>query len=468
MNIAGLDFFSEPPQISYCKKESNQTFFGGILFFIYIAVMVIISAIYTLDYIINDKYEIQYSLIKNTESNALKLNENEELNPMINMSIDFFKLSGDNETRLSDRFVLLQMGVDRPLERGKFFQTKANDTLLYIAYVCQDENCTLEENDYDEFGYLLTMTYKSYKLDHQSKTIPLDVNADRNLTEEYPFFFDNTLFRVSQWEVLKYSEERGIAGLFDEWFNIKSEFVSGFISSSETYTFNHPLEDGDDEGHKLKFLCMIGIENNHYQYTQYKRAKKSFLDVLANIGALFSTFFAVFIFIYKYYSRNYDNYYLVDKILSSKKIKRLEAQNKKKITKKEDIELSSNIFNEENNTDSNKESPLIGDVPDPKSLDINDGVDVNDENRESIITNFKNLKFSDFILNNFSCRCCKKRNQAEIIDLCNEILSKYISVDIILYNQIMMENVLKDYKWNDPQLSSIKSNDLILKLDKIT
>ena len=107
-------------------------------------------------------------------------------------------------------------------------------------------------------------------------------------------------------------------------------------------------------------------------------------------------------------------------------------------------------------------------MPDPKSLDINDGVDVNDENRESIITNFKNLKFSDFILNNFSCRCCKKRNQAEIIDLCNEILSKYISVDIILYNQIMMENVLKDYKWNDPQLSSIKSNDLILKLDKIT
>ena len=32
----------------------------------------------------------------------------------------------------------------------------------------------------------------------------------------------------------------------------------------------------------------------------------------------------------------------------------------------------------------------------------------------------------------------------------------------------MMENILKDYKWNDPKFSSLKSNDLILKLDKIT
>jgi hypothetical protein len=103
-------------------------------------------------------------------------------------------------------------------------------------------------------------------------------------------------------------------------FGRKSEFISGFISSTESYTLIHPFEFGD-LGKKAKFLCFIIVENNHFQYTEYKRARKSFLDVLANIGALFSTFFAVFIFVYKYYSRNYDNYYLVDKILSSKKIK---------------------------------------------------------------------------------------------------------------------------------------------------
>ena len=463
MNIAGLDFFSEPPQINYCKKETNQTFFGGILFFIYIAVMVIISAIYTLDYFINDKYDIQYSLIKNTESNALKLNQDQELNPMINMSIEFFKMSDDNETKLSNRFLLL--GNAGIIDRGKFFKTRANETFLELVYLCPDDNCTLDENDTDPLGYYLEMTYKGYKLDHQSETIPLDVNADRTFTEEYPFFFDNTLIRRSQWEVIKYVEERGIAGLFDKIFNRKSEFIGGFISSTESYTLAHSFElDGIET--KAKAICLIIIENNHFQYTEYKRARKSFLDVLANIGALFSTFFAVFIFVYKYYSRNYDNYYLVDKILSSKKIKSLEAKNRK--TKKKDIELTSNVLNEENNADTNKESPLIGDVPDANSLNINDNDDADNDRQESIVTNFKNLKFMDFVLNNFNCKCCKKRNQAEIIDTCNEILSKYISVDIILYNQIMMENLLKDYKWNDPQFSSLKSNDLILKLDRIT
>ena len=468
MNIARLDFFSKPPQMNYCKKEANQTFLGGILFFVYIAIMVIISAIYILDYFIKNKYQIQYSIIKNTEINALKMNEDKELNPMINMSIDFYKWTG--ETELSERFILFDWKKLNLIERGEFFQTKANDTFFGLLYACPDEECTLYENDTDPLGYFMKITYKGYKLDHQSETIPLDVNADRNFTEEYPFFFDNILMRRSQWEVIKYVEERGIAGLFDGMFDRKSEFISGFISSTESYTLN--LHDIYDLGFKFKFLCLIEIQNNHYQYTEYKRTRKSFLDVLANIGALFSTFFAVFIFVYKYYSRNYDNYYLVDKILFNEKIKSLEGQNRK--TKKmKDKELTSNILNIENNTDSKKESLLIGNKPHEKSLSTNDNVDINNDNdneeeEEEIITNFKNLKFMDFILSNFNCKCCKKRNQVKIIDICNEILSKYISVDIILYNQIMMENLLKDYKWNDQKFSSLKTNDLILKLDKIT
>ena len=113
-------------------------------------------------------------------------------------------------------------------------------------------------------------------------------------------------------------------------------------------------------------------------------------------------------------------------------------------------------------------------MPDAKSLNINDNdnANINDENgdneEEDIITNSKNLKFIDFILNNFNCKCCKKGNQAAIIDICNELLSKYISADIILYHQIMMENLLKDYKWNDKKFSSFKSNDLIFKLNNHT
>ena len=41
---------------------------------------------------------------------------------------------------------------------------------------------------------------------------------------------------------------------------------------------------------------------------------------------------------------------------------------------------------------------------------------------------------------------------------------KYLSIDSILYNQIMIENLIKDYNWNNSLLNNINNNELILKL----
>ena len=53
------------------------------------------------------------------------------------------------------------------------------------------------------------------------------------------------------------------------------------------------------------------MNNNHKQYTEYKKNKKSILDVLADIGALFSTLFSVFTSIFNFYSKNFDNYKII-------------------------------------------------------------------------------------------------------------------------------------------------------------
>ena len=60
--------------------------------------------------------------------------------------------------------------------------------------------------------------------------------------------------------------------------------------------------------------------NNQDKIIEYKRTKKSFLDILANIGALFSSIYTIFnkIFVFLY-SKNFDNYKIIDKILSNKK-----------------------------------------------------------------------------------------------------------------------------------------------------
>ena len=69
-----------------------------------------------------------------------------------------------------------------------------------------------------------------------------------------------------------------------------------------------------------------------------------------------------------------------------------------------------------------------------------------------------------FFLNNIYC-CLKKYDSQNIIHLCNKIIYKYSSIDSFVKNQILMENLLKDYKWNDPSLNDIENNDLFKQIN---
>jgi hypothetical protein len=50
--------------------------------------MIGISTIYVVDFIKNDKYNIEYSLIKNTQVDTTELNNDDDLNPLLNISFD--------------------------------------------------------------------------------------------------------------------------------------------------------------------------------------------------------------------------------------------------------------------------------------------------------------------------------------------------------------------------------------------
>ncbi len=104
---------------------------------------------------------------------------------------------------------------------------------------------------------------------------------------------------------------------------------------------------------------------------------------------------------------------------------------------------------------------------------ISDEGAINDDNNEllednNIIEenyNLPELNFCDFIFNNIhDNKCCCKINRQNIIHKCNEIISKYYSIEYILYYQIKIENLLKDYRWNDPRLNIFESNELISQL----
>ena len=89
---------------------------------------------------------------------------------------------------------------------------------------------------------------------------------------------------------------------------------------------------------------------------------------------------------------------------------------------------------------------------------------VEENNQEHSSIPLKQLHFYDYFFNNLYSNCCKRRYNQEIINNVNNIAYKYLSVDYLLYNQMKLENLFKDYKWNNPALNDVQNNKLIIKL----
>ena len=54
-----LDFLNDPPHHYIFGKRRNKTKFGGMLFLIYLIIMIFISLLYILDYAIHEQYDIE-------------------------------------------------------------------------------------------------------------------------------------------------------------------------------------------------------------------------------------------------------------------------------------------------------------------------------------------------------------------------------------------------------------------------
>ena len=105
---------------------------------------------------------------------------------------------------------------------------------------------------------------------------------------------------------------------------------------------------------------------------------------------------------------------------------------------------------------------------DNNNKDKNDIInDLTDETDNVSSFALKKMHFYDFFFNNIYSKCCKRRRNQEIINNANDILYKYLSIDSLLYNQIKLESLFKDYKWNNPILNDIQTNQMIIKLKNI-
>ena len=76
------------------------------------------------------------------------------------------------------------------------------------------------------------------------------------------------------------------------------------------------------------------------------------------------------------------------------------------------------------------------------------------------------MRFYDFLVHKLYFKCFGHSNKQAFINSCNDVLKRYTSIENLIYNQIRLESLFKDYKWNNPQYDIQETNDFIIQLQE--
>ena len=437
-----LDFFTQPPQIYIFQQNANKSTLGGVIFIFFSIFMIFISLIYIFNFLLNEKYEIEYSKYYSpiTKEKRELLDSNPEYNPQLNFTLDGINI----KKNYSSNFSIYETVSQEYHDGANQVNTTQNVSsfCLELLYKCKnidDNECSLREGDKDIsidktfFGF--DFGYSTFILDHSN---PEPFEKGHMLYSYYLFDFNNPTSYILYWKIIKYKNEKSLFQFLDSWRGKKNEYIEGYIDYTDTKpippTYRYRRIKGTYFGYdKFKVIGRIRIINSHDEYDEYKRKDIKFLSTLADICALFTSIKGIITTIIAiFYSNIYDNHKMVKNILL------------KKINKKiENLEL----FPLQNNKEINS---LDNELIDNKE----------DHNYEYELEklNLEKISWIRYIFNNIYCSKCGCYIQDKI-EICNEIIRKYMSYDCILYNQIMFEQLLKDYKWNNNSLKNLGYNN---------
>ena len=446
-----LDLLSESPRFFIFKKEANKTNFGGVLFLIYIIIDIIIATYYLINYIKNDKYEIEYSLYVNSSPSNEDNNEiyKELLNPNMNLSFLLFSHGNNKRLKLFDmkKYDFINISDYRRYTR---LEKRLNDFFLDVLYECENENCTNEsEENIAEQPFEFTLFYEYFSIDFQSNSNIF--NKKKSHITNY-FFYHNKTNVYNNWHNIIIKEKKG-------FFQKEDIEGCGYFDSVEKVVSKEDIFQWEVDHKWYKLLMSWQIINTNSKITEYKRRRVSLVTIGANILSYFSNLFFIFKFIFKFYSKHFENYKIIENMYINKNNEILydnDEQNEESKINKKDKNLNNQF------EFSNFELEL-----EKKNINDNNLNDINNKFIDKKENKFLKLNFIHFFLHNIYFKCCNKYNSQEIISISNEILFKYCSVDSILYNQIMLENLFKDYIWNNPSLKNLNNNQLIIKLNNL-
>ena len=470
-----VDFLSDSPKMYIFEKNSNKTTFGGFLTVIYLIILFLLAFAYIYSYDKNNKYIVTYTNYKKAcdDTEREKNDRDSNYNPTLNFSFDIIDYSGQP---LSKNYILLDERSGNIIERNKSNQFNISNLRIVVLYNCSDEECSLRNEDLEAYNksvfYNFVFSRNFYEYDFEDSDKPIKLNKENYTTSYFQFSHDICNIFFNYWRLINVTDEPALSDTFipknksfsgGDYYTssgtiIKSNIINTATSKklyNETFNF-----DGI-----YKILFVYYSRNLYTESIEYKRKKISVFDILANICSLALTIYNGFKFAFNFlYSENFHNYKIIEKILSKSNIPF--KKDSSKIDDK-DVDLS-NISNK---------SPLLRElknVDDTKKENVKENLKENEKDKteklivvkDAINAPLPKFHFFHFICNIFSCLCFKNNKAQKCINNINEILEKYNSVDSIVYNQLMIELLFKDYKWNNPNLNSTKNIDLINKLNR--
>ena len=440
-----LDFISDSPRTYIFQKRANKTNLGGILTLIYLIILLLIIVTYLYDFFNYEKFEYNYFFkYFPNEEDRKDYKKKPEFNHQVNLRFEVQNENGE----IDDNFFIMAKGIEE-MEMGENITLNVNDFdnfLLRVFYICPefDENCTFHwKNKTNFFEYNFIVYYSTKIVDFDNSDSPV---IDAEFNDNYTFSPEDIAFMFPRWEAYNYEEKKDIISRTYDSLIRQQNNSYYFGRFEEVSTRNIP--NGGEKISSFKNVLVFKIINLFEGVNLYKRKKISIWDYLANIAALGTTLFNGLCKIFSLlYSKNFDSYKIIDNILSKN-------TKKEKIIKLKDNDISNSRL-ENNLIDkniSNNEDFIINDLGE-------DNLENEDDNK--MIKKLPKLRFYDFFFNNVYSKCCKYIKRQKLIDSCDNILYKYHSIENILYNQILFENLMKDYHWNNPELKSIHKNDLI-------
>ena len=479
MNI--LDFISDSPKAYIFHKSSNKTNLGGIFTVLYFMILIFITVVYIIDFYQIEKYEFSHFYKKfsnKTQEQDLKKKYSKDIN--INREFGIQILDEDGKiSNKNFRFIVfydekdvdiedmnnqtVERMINNPYYMNETYTNKLDKMHIWVVY--QKPLCILNKKEKNN-QYTLGFFYESKNIDLEGNT-PI---KDDGLFFTQSFYLKEFSFLIADFSIYNFEEKKGVLSRFYDKYTKNESDISPYFSQyekTEIPNIEMPAFEKcryTEELGDFKFVLWIMIDFKYDGIHLYKRKEKSIWDTVANIAALGTTLYNLLGLSFRYiYSRNFDNYKIVEKILN-KKTNNIFKNGLKYDDNIKDLE--NNLINVKNNDDKlyNDDNGIDND-----DMIINDSDEIydNDNDNESNVK-LPKLRFYDFIFNNiYIKKCCKSFYHQKLISSCNNILYKYFSIENMLYNHILFENLIKDYHWNNPKFKSIFHNDLIIELKNI-